>query len=88
MTFGSQGDRRTCPACRSERSCRVQGTPGSLTRTAVVQPYVDFTSLDLVGVVVEPPRTDPRDAVLPPKPSATPTPTVTVTVTPSPNAGG
>ena len=60
----------------------MRGTPGSQTRTASVRPYVDFTSLDLVGVVVEPPRTDPRDAVLPPRPAGTPQPTVTVTVTP------
>jgi rod shape-determining protein MreC len=65
----------------------VRGTPGSQTRTASVRPYVDFTSLDLVGVVVEPPRTDPRDSVLPPRPSSTPQPTVTVTVTP-PSSGG
>ncbi len=50
----------------------VQGTPGQLTRIAKVKPFVDFTTLDLVGVIVEPPRTDPVDAVLPPKPSATP----------------
>jgi len=63
----------------------VQGSPGSQTRTAVVEPYVDFTALDLVGVVVEPPRTDPRDGVLPPRPTppgSTPQPTVTVTVEP------
>jgi rod shape-determining protein MreC len=63
----------------------VQGSPGSQTRTAVVEPYVDFTALDLVGVVVEPPRSDPRDAVLPPRPTPsgpTPQPTVTVTVRP------
>jgi xanthine dehydrogenase accessory factor len=29
-----------------------------------VKPYVNFSALDLVGVVVEPPRTDPRDALL------------------------
>ena len=51
------------------RSSRVQARPGSQTRAAVVGPYVDFTALDLVGVVVEPPRTDPRDAVLPPTPA-------------------
>jgi rod shape-determining protein MreC len=45
-------------------------------QTGTVRPYVDFTSLDLVGVVVEPPRTDPRDALL-----ASPVPTVTVTAT-------
>jgi rod shape-determining protein MreC len=49
-----------------------------------VSPYVDFTSLDLVGIVVEPPRADPRDAVLPPRPASTSAPTVTVTVTPKP----
>ena len=88
VTFGSQGDTPYVPGVPLGVVVSVQGTPGSQTRAAVVRPYVDFTALDLVGVVVEPPRTDPRDAVLPPKPSATPTPTVTVTVTPSPNAGG
>jgi len=51
----------------------VAGTPGQLTRIAKVKPFVDMTSLDLVGVIVEQPRTDPRDAVLPPKPSPSPT---------------
>jgi rod shape-determining protein MreC len=50
----------------------VEGTPGQLTRIAKVAPFVDVTRLDLVGVIVEPPRTDPRDAVLPPKPTPTP----------------
>jgi len=48
----------------------VEETPGSLTRAAMVKPYASFTSLDLVGIVVEPPREDPRDAVLPPRPPA------------------
>jgi rod shape-determining protein MreC len=46
----------------------VSNTPGSLTRNALVRPFVDYTSLGIVGVVVVPPRTDPRDAVLPPAP--------------------
>jgi rod shape-determining protein MreC len=50
----------------------VEGTPGQLTRIAKVAPYVDVTSLDLVGVVVEGPRENPRDSVLPPKPTTTP----------------
>ncbi len=45
------------------------GMPGGSGRVATVQPYADLTALDLVGVVVEPPRTDPRDALLPPVPS-------------------
>jgi rod shape-determining protein MreC len=52
----------------------VRGTPGQLTRIATVVPFVDVTRLDLVGVIVQPPRTDPRDSVLPPKPTASPTP--------------
>ena len=50
----------------------VRGTPGQLTRIATVVPFVDVTRLDLVGVIVQPPRTDPRDSVLPPKPTASP----------------
>jgi rod shape-determining protein MreC len=50
----------------------VHGTVGSLGRSASVQAYVNFTALDLVGVIVDNPRTDPRDSVLPPKPTITP----------------
>ncbi len=42
-------------------------------QTGLVKPYVDFSTLDFVGVVVEPPRVDPREALLAP-----PLPTVTV----------
>ncbi len=57
----------------------VAGTPGQLTRIAAVEPFVDVRSLDLVGVIVEPPRTDPRDSVLPPVPTsqASPSPSAT-----------
>jgi rod shape-determining protein MreC len=88
VSFGSQGDRPYVPGVPVGDVVSVQGTPGSQTRTATVRPYVDFTSLDLVGVVVEPPRTDPRDAVLPPRPAGTPQPTVTVTVTPRAKKSG
>ena len=50
----------------------VEGTPGQLTRIAKVAPFVDATSLDLVGLIVQPPRVNPRDAVLPPKPTTSP----------------
>lgn len=61
-----------------------------LTRTVTVKPFVRFTALDVVAVVVQPPRKDPRNAVLltaPPTPSPTPTPTPPVcpTATPSPS---
>ena len=70
VTFGSQGDMPYVPGVPVGGGRRSTGTPGSQTRSATVAPFVDFTSLDLVGVVVEPPRTDPRDAVLPPQPAA------------------
>lgn len=59
-----------------------------LTRKVTVKPFVRFTALDLVAVVIEPPRKDPRNAVLltaPPTPKATPsrTPPVCPTATPS-----
>ena len=69
MTFGSQGDMPYVPGVPVGSVVSVTGTPGSQTRSATVSPYVDFTSLDLVGVVVQPPRADPRDAVLPPRPA-------------------
>jgi rod shape-determining protein MreC len=49
-------------------------TGGAGPRTATVRGYVDPTRLDLVGVVLAAPRTDPRDSVLPPKPSPASTP--------------
>jgi rod shape-determining protein MreC len=70
VSFGSQWERPYVPGVPVGEVTSVQGTPGSQTRTATVRPYVDFTALDLVGVVVEPPRTDPRDSVLPPRPTS------------------
>jgi rod shape-determining protein MreC len=61
---------------------RVRSTPGTLVRLADVQPFVDVQSLDLVGIVVEPPRTDPRDSVLPPRPSTSTSPSAAAGATP------
>ena len=70
VTFGSQSGRPFVPGVPVGRVVEVQATPGQLTKTVLVEPYVQFTRLDLVGIVVVPPRSDPRDAVLPPKPEA------------------
>ncbi|MCX5557684.1 rod shape-determining protein MreC [Streptomyces sp. NBC_00038] len=83
VTFGSQADKPFVPGVPVGVVSRVDPSGGDLTRTIYVKPYVSFTKLDIVGVVVQTPSKDPRDAVLPPKPKPTPTPTVTVTVTPS-----
>ncbi|MET9614117.1 rod shape-determining protein MreC [Kitasatospora indigofera] len=66
VTFGSQSGRPFVPGVPIGKVVEVEATPGQLTKTVMVEPYVQFTRLDLVGVVVVPPRTDPRDAVLPP----------------------
>ncbi|MEU0521629.1 rod shape-determining protein MreC [Streptosporangium sp. NPDC006007] len=47
---------------------RVEATPGELTRIAYARPYADLTALDVVGVVVQAPQRNPRDAVLPKTP--------------------
>lgn len=86
VTFGSQADKPFVPGVPVGVVSRVDPSGGGLTRTVYVTPYASFTKLDIVGVVVQAPRKDPRDEVLPPKPRPTPTPTVTVTVTPSANA--
>ncbi|MFF9123287.1 rod shape-determining protein MreC [Streptomyces sp. NPDC014889] len=86
VTFGSQADKPFVPGVPVGVVSRVDPSGGDLTRTVYVTPFVGFTKLDVVGVVVQAPKKDPRDEVLPPKPKPTPTPTVTVTVTPSADA--
>jgi rod shape-determining protein MreC len=86
VTFGSQADKPFVPGVPVGVVSRVDPSGGDLTRTLYVTPYVSFTKLDVVGVVVQAPKKDPRDTVLPDKPKPTPTPTVTVTVTPSAGA--
>lgn len=72
VTFGSQNSRPFVPGVPIGTVTKVLDTPGQLTRTVLVQPFVGFTRLDLVGVVVQPPATDPRYAVLPPRPTPAP----------------
>ncbi|MFK4064644.1 rod shape-determining protein MreC [Streptomyces sp. NPDC029674] len=83
VTFGSRKDKPFVPGVPVGEVVRVDPSGGDLTRRVYVRPYAGFTRLDIVGVVVEAPREDPRDTVLPKKPAKPkPTPTVTVTATP------
>ncbi|WP_241562661.1 rod shape-determining protein MreC [Streptomyces hoynatensis] len=68
VTFGSSGNKPFVPGVPVGEVVNVERANGDLTRTVQVRPYVAFTQLDLVGVVVEPPRENPRDSVLPPRP--------------------
>lgn len=82
VTFASIGDRPFVPEVPIGRIVSVKPTAGQLFSTGVVSPYVDYGSIDIVGVVVAVPRTIKRDSLLPPSP--TPSPTPTPTGTPSP----
>ncbi len=53
---------------------RVLGSSDSLTKLALVRPFADEGQLAVVGVVIAPPRTNPRFSVLPPTPSASAAP--------------
>ncbi|MFF8911851.1 rod shape-determining protein MreC [Streptomyces sp. NPDC015032] len=87
VTFGSSKDKPFVPGVPVGEVVRVDPSGGGLTRTVYVRPYAGFTKLDIVGIVVQAPREDPRDMVLPKAPAkpAKPKPTPTVTVTISPN---
>ena len=77
-TYASVGDQPEVPGVPVGTIVSVQNSPGSLTQTALVRPFVDFTALGVVGVVVQVPKHNPRTSILP-----RPAPTVTITVTPS-----
>jgi rod shape-determining protein MreC len=94
VTFGSVQNRPYVPGVPIGQVTQAQGDAGSLTQTATVRPFVNFSSLGVVGVVIGGPARNPRDSVLPPSPRPAPTVTVTVTpratssATPSATAGG
>ena len=74
VTFGSEGGKPFVPGVPVGTVTAVRGTPGAPIRVADVEPFVSFSSLDVVAVVVSPPDRDPRDAVLPDPPVASTTP--------------
>ena len=75
VTFGSVHGRPYVPGVPVGVIAQVQASAASLTKFALVRPYVDEGALGVVGVVIVPPRTNPRDSVLPPRPAgASPTP--------------
>ncbi len=82
VTAASVHDQPFVPGVPVGEIVSVRNRAGALTAQALVRPYVNFTALDVVGIVITPPRRDPHFSVLPPKPAPIPTPTVTVTVTP------
>jgi rod shape-determining protein MreC len=88
VTSASVHDRPYVPGVPVGVISKVQNRSGSLTALALVRPYVNFTSLGVVGIVVAPPSHNPRFSVLPPMPKPRPTPkrSPTPTATPTPSA--
>jgi rod shape-determining protein MreC len=84
VTFGSKDGRPYAPGLPIGEVVDVTGSAGQLARIATVRPYADMSQLSVVGVVVKPPREDPRDSVLPNAPVAIPTPTPTPTSSSAP----
>ena len=68
VTFGSRGGRPYVPGVPIGEVVDITGTAGQLTRVATLRPFADVSRLSVVGVVIRPPREDPRDSVLPPRP--------------------
>lgn len=65
----------------------VAPTLGKTTTTAQVRHFVDYTALDVVGIVVKSARTSNASPTLPPRPTVTVTTGPTVTVTANPGGG-
>jgi rod shape-determining protein MreC len=87
VTFGSKNGVPYVPGVPVGTVTSVRTAPGSLVRVADVTPFIIPTALEIVGVVVEPPRTDPRDAVLPPRPTASASPGSSPGASPSASGG-
>ncbi|MDA3021249.1 MAG: rod shape-determining protein MreC [Actinomycetota bacterium] len=68
LTFGSRSGRPYAPGIPIGEVVDVSGTAGQLTRIATIRPFADVSTLTVVGVVIRPPREDPRDSVLPTPP--------------------
>ena len=77
VTYASVNDRPEVPGVPVGTVISVRA--GALEQTALVRPYVTFTSLGVVGIVVEVPKHSAGISILP-----RPAPTVTVTTTPPP----
>jgi len=77
VTYASVNDRPEVPGVPVGTVVSVQNSANTLVQTALVRPFVTFTALGVVGVVVEVPKHSAGISILP-----RPAPTVTVTTTP------
>ncbi len=76
---GSEGGRPFVPGVPVGSVIEVQSNSSSITQNADVEASANLNRIGIVAVVVSPPKSDPRDSLIP-----KPNPTVTVYVTPTP----
>jgi len=79
VTYASVNDRPEVPGVPVGTVASVQNSANALVQTALVRPFVTFTALGVVGIVVEVPKHSVGISILP-----RPAPTVTITTTPPP----
>ena len=85
VTFGSEAGRPYAPGIPIGRIAEIRGTQGQLTRMAILEPWADMSTLDIVGVVLDSSQRDPREPLDgAPLPTASPSPTATPSGTTSP----
>lgn len=65
VSFGSEGGRPYAPGIPIGVVAEMRGTEGQLTRSAILEPYVDISRLDIVGVVLRAPESAPRETLAP-----------------------
>ena len=76
---GSKNGRPYVPGVPVGEVTKVASNASAITQNADVVGFVNIDRVSVVAVVVAPPKSDPRDALIP-----RPAPTVTVLVTPTP----
>ncbi|MGL4172837.1 MAG: rod shape-determining protein MreC [Actinomycetota bacterium] len=74
VTVGSAGGKPFVPGVPVGQVEQTRTEPGTLARTGSIVPFASPATLDLVGIVISPPATDPRESLLPPRPASTPEP--------------
>jgi rod shape-determining protein MreC len=84
VTVGSPNGKPFVPGVPIGEVTDVLATPGGLSRLAEVEPYAQLTALNLLGIVIEPPRRNPRDALVAPTPAPSASPSSSTT-SPSPS---
>lgn len=82
---GSVNGRPFVPGVPIGEVTAVDNSASAVTQTADVKYFVNFSTISVVAVVLSAADADPRDSLVPAKPTPTPTPTITIFVTPTPS---